>query len=68
MMPFGNVIFSAEYCNKFYNGWIESAMESAIRNLVTLFPKQYQEDFGKQEEDFFTEEVRRFRRIRKNSE
>ena len=60
MDPFGKVIFSAEYANKFHNGWVEAALESAIRNLVNLWPDQYLKDFGKQEEAFFKEEEKIF--------
>ena len=60
MDPFGKIIFSAEYANKFHNGWVESALESAIRNLVNLWPDQYLKDFGKQEAAFFKEEEKLF--------
>jgi len=47
--PHGRIIFSGEYTNKFYNGWIESAVESAIRNVVNLMPRQYNKKFRQEE-------------------
>ena len=31
---------------QFHNGWVESAVESAIRVLVNLWPQQYDHTFG----------------------
>ena len=31
---------------QFHNGWVESAVESAIRVLVNLWPQQYDQTFG----------------------
>merc|ERR1712142_983118 len=54
----GRVLFSAEYANKLYPGWIEAALESAIRNLINLWPHQYQKKHGEAEAQFFTTDTR----------
>lgn len=46
MEPFGKVIFSGEYADKLFNGWVEGALESAVRNLVNLWPSKYDAMFG----------------------
>merc|ERR1712142_21587 len=56
MASHGRVLFSAEYANKLFNGWVEAALESAVRNLVKLWPTQYQKRHGKAEEQFFSPE------------
>ena len=32
-----------------HNGWIESALESAIRGLVNIWPQAFEEEFGQGE-------------------
>ena len=49
MEPFGKVIFSGEYADKIFNGWVEGALESAVRNLVNLWPTKYEAAFGEGE-------------------
>lgn len=34
------------YVFKFHNFWVEGALESAIRNIVNIFPIQYEKEFG----------------------
>ena len=46
MEPFQNIIFAAEYANKLHNGWVEAALESAIRELVNLWPEEFDKEFG----------------------
>merc|ERR1712142_1367208 len=62
MASHGRVIFAGEYTNKIHSGWVESALESAIRNLIHLWPQQFQQEFGRAEAKFFgtnvTEETR----------
>ena len=46
MEPFDRVIFSGEYADKLFNGWVEGALESAVRNLVNIWPTKYDAQFG----------------------
>ena len=35
------------HCNfQFHNGWIEAALESSIRNLIKIYPDEYEKQFG----------------------
>jgi len=56
--PFGKIRFVGEYTNKWYNGWIESALESSIRLLINENPKKYDEQFADEERDYLARESR----------
>jgi len=51
--PVGNILFVGEYTSKYYNGWIEAAMESAIANIINLNPKNFNNNFQEAEQSFF---------------
>jgi len=53
--PHGRVSFAGEYANKVWNGWMESALESAIRNLIKMWPDAFEEKFGEAERKFYKE-------------
>jgi len=57
-----NIRFVGEYTHKFYNGWVESAMESSISSMVNLEPKKFNEHFHEEEVAFFTRASRQLRR------
>ena len=40
-------------CSQFHNAWVEAALESAIRNLVRIWPAQYEAEFGEEDRKFF---------------
>jgi len=56
--PVGNVYFIGEYANKYYNGWVEAAVESSIRTLVNMSPSKYNEEFLQEEIEFLSRESR----------
>ena len=47
----GRIIIAGESSNKFHNGWVEAALESAIRNIIKLSPDSYEAEFGEYERD-----------------
>jgi len=57
-----NIRFVGEYTHKFYNGWVESAMESSISSMVNLAPQKFDEHFHEEEMQFFTRAGRQLRR------
>ena len=52
----GKIYFAGEYTNKFFNGWVESALESAVRVLVDIWPQEYEKEFGEKERKEFAKE------------
>lgn len=56
--PINNIRFVGEYTNKYYNGWIEAAMESAVGSMINLAPTKFNERFGEAEREFFTRKDR----------
>jgi len=60
--PVDNIHFVGEYTNKFYNGWIESALESSVRSIVNIAPNQYNKEFMKGEIEFLTRQGRKLKR------
>jgi len=53
MASHGRVSFAGEYANKMHHGWIEAALQSAFRNLIKMWPEQFEQDYGQAEADFF---------------
>ena len=37
------------FSTQVHNGWIEAALESAIRGLVNIWPQAFEEQFGQGE-------------------
>jgi len=60
--PVGNVYFIGEYTNKYYNGWVESAVESSIRTIVNLAPSKYNDEYLQEEVEFLQRKTRVVRR------
>jgi len=58
MKPFGNIKFVGEYTNKWYTGWIESALQSSVRLLVNEAPQMFDKDFKREEIEFLKREGR----------
>ena len=57
----GKIYFAGEYTNKFFQGWVESALESAVRVLVDIWPEKYEKDFGEKErKEFARDNTQRF--------
>jgi len=66
LRPHGRVSFAGEYANKVHNGWVDAALESAIRNLIKIWPAAFEEKFGEAERKAFSDaRIKRLNRLQK---
>jgi len=66
LRPHGRVSFAGEYANKVHNGWVDAALESAIRNLLNMWPTAFEEKFGEAERKAFSDaRIERLNKLQK---